>query len=491
VNTASDELLRAEYDSLTTSLRSNEESGEKRVTFFTGLVTGVGVLSLLLGDNGGLPTDNLVPPVLAITTLLVVLGYFTLLRIVRRNSVTDGYARGLDALRRRWVRERDLETRATLAFDPYGEPRRRSPTRRDGRKGRRNPASGGWVQTVSAINSLLVAALVYAWLPTGFWRIYWNDEARTLPPWLPLAAAFGAAVLSWLVQGREIRGLYRRADRPLDVLGNMETELAFLAVDGAALERLASIRRAGVCALVPHEESRSAMTDTYYDTFRNDLARVGAALRIRRVTVPTRSRVRAALHIPQRPRETTLLTVKGPGLAGTRMELEEEWSRRHLREALEAVGHLGVTLTNPQRRAGDPDEVLQRTGLRRIQKRIMKRVSRDVMLIAPDPHRIAELALDTVLYEIGGTTVVLHEVEIEVRGWASTATASAIAARLRSLEPRVTLRRWPYSKLHTGRVLEHLLKSELIRPDPNSELGIDDMDRLERALAERDSPDIS
>ena len=94
------EFLRADFGHVAESLLANEELGEKRVTFFTTLVCAV------LGGIGFLTTElkNVVPVSAYVAfslalLLLLVLGVISMLRIRRRNDVTDQYKAILKMMR--------------------------------------------------------------------------------------------------------------------------------------------------------------------------------------------------------------------------------------------------------------------------------------------------------------------------------------------------------------------------------------------------------
>jgi hypothetical protein len=316
----------------------------------------------------------------------------------------------------------------------------------------------------------------------------WEGGVRGLAPWVPSAAAILAGLLAWPLQMRQVQRRYHRAESNLGVLDDVETELAFLVPDRATLDRFAALRHAGVCVLRPAAAPVLDMRDHYFDTPDAMLARHGAGLRIR--TIARRAEPGVA------EEGATLVTLKLPGGGGVRTEIERPWSTRHLRQVVQRLTELGIALPSVALEepgaaaddAGDPDATLARLGLHAVQRRSTQRRVRDVILVGPDPHTIAELALDSVRYTFDGTAVVLHEIEVEVRGWASVATARAIGDRLRDAASGAMLRPWPWSKLHTGRVIEQLIRDRVLAAGPDGELGPAALDLLERALATAAAP---
>ena len=93
-----DELVLHEYDHLGESMLANEESGEKRVTFF---ITLCGAVGAGIGFVIGRPDLGLPERFLAGLTLIVllVLGYATFVRVVVRNAASDRYKNQLARIR--------------------------------------------------------------------------------------------------------------------------------------------------------------------------------------------------------------------------------------------------------------------------------------------------------------------------------------------------------------------------------------------------------
>jgi len=102
---AAKELLLADLSHLQESFWKNEETGEKRVTFFITLVTVVITALVAISGEKGV-TDNLLKELLlyfAFSSLFVV-GIVTLFRLIKRNEVTDGYKKDMLNIRERFQR---------------------------------------------------------------------------------------------------------------------------------------------------------------------------------------------------------------------------------------------------------------------------------------------------------------------------------------------------------------------------------------------------
>ena len=100
----SKEFLMADYKYLCDSFWKNEETGERRVQFFITLVTAVLAAIATLLAKATTRDDYYSLYAISIFALfgLIVFGFVTLLRILKRNEVTDGYKRDLDEIRERF-----------------------------------------------------------------------------------------------------------------------------------------------------------------------------------------------------------------------------------------------------------------------------------------------------------------------------------------------------------------------------------------------------
>jgi hypothetical protein len=86
------ELVKLEFEHVTSQFTANEEMGEKRVALFVSLTAGLGAAAVLAGDKLG-PAQALSSSgiFIAVNVAWLLFGYLTFLRIVQRNVTTDRY----------------------------------------------------------------------------------------------------------------------------------------------------------------------------------------------------------------------------------------------------------------------------------------------------------------------------------------------------------------------------------------------------------------
>jgi hypothetical protein len=163
------EYLLAEHRNLREAFWRNEESGERRLQFFIGLVTAVfGALGLIATtDKGwfsGRPERIFAAAAGGLVFLLLV-GWMTLGRMNKRDRVSDEYKASLDEIRNCFLRP------AGKACPSLPEPLR------DGWPfGGASEARVGWLaKLVMTVNALIAGALaidLYLWagkLTAGLW----------------------------------------------------------------------------------------------------------------------------------------------------------------------------------------------------------------------------------------------------------------------------------------------------------------------------------
>lgn len=97
----SHDFLMAEYQRLHEMFIKNEETGETRVNYFTGIVTAaIGAIGFVIAKNGTILDQIATIAVVAFALVaLLVLGTITLLRMIKRNQVTDELKHSLDEIR--------------------------------------------------------------------------------------------------------------------------------------------------------------------------------------------------------------------------------------------------------------------------------------------------------------------------------------------------------------------------------------------------------
>src|SRR5688572_12858801 len=176
-----DDFLIAEYQHFADSFWRTEELGEKRINFVISVLTAAvaGLVVLATRDSGF--TDVQVKWVSFSTGLaLLLLGLFTLLRMLRRNNVADQYKRAMDHVRDTFCDRYALEGYAPLDGLP------------------RQLFSGGLAQTAALLNSMIAGAI------TAIGLLF-----VTSPRLLALSAAI-VSVLSLAAQFAYIRRRHER-----------------------------------------------------------------------------------------------------------------------------------------------------------------------------------------------------------------------------------------------------------------------------------------
>ncbi len=197
--------------------------------------------------------------------------------------------------------------------------------------------------------------------------------------------------------------------------------------------RIADLTRIGAYRLVPQETI--AIHDIHFDTPERILEANRLALRIREIAGSIR------------------LSFKGPsqdlsegGVA--RLEIEESWSMRALRDILDELEARGVRVPGRFQAidAPSPREVMRFLGFVEIQDRETRRMTRDAVAGDRDGPVLTEVAIDLVLYHLPGARVRHYEIEIEAKAQDGLSAAQQIAAALLDgFKP--ALRSWSGSKL--------------------------------------------
>jgi len=222
-----------------------------------------------------------------------------------------------------------------------------------------------------------------------------------------------------------------------------ETEVTLLLAADAPeqiADEVAALTELDAYALLhaPDQEIR----DRYFDTPDRSPAAAGATLRLRELEA------RTPLTIKSAPRAAARVGV-------TRDEQEEPWPGRAW-ALLRA--ELGETLAVPALPpASDPVRALEAIGLMLVQTRSTSRRVRAVLPRSGARARLAELAIDAVVFQLGAGTVRHHELELEAEAEGADDVLAALArSRLRRFAPGV--RPWSLGKLATGSALARLIE---------------------------------
>jgi 8-oxo-dGTP pyrophosphatase MutT (NUDIX family) len=147
------DFLLEEYKSLSKALEVNEEIGETRVNWLIGIVTAVlgGVVAMATAEKASLPERTRETIAICFLLGLLILGYITLRRILKRNATTDGFKKDLRRIRDIF-RDHYDPNRVLIGYQGFagGGSRKK---KKAGRK------YGGLADLVSALNSLIIAVL--------------------------------------------------------------------------------------------------------------------------------------------------------------------------------------------------------------------------------------------------------------------------------------------------------------------------------------------
>lgn len=145
------EFLLRDFEHWVACYDRNEAAGETRLALFTGLVTAVGGGIAVLGTRDGDFEWSRVSGLAAVATGgLLLVGLLTLLRVRRRNRVTDGYIHAIRTIRAQAVRDPALRAAITSRVPAGG----------------RSLWNGGLLHIVMVLNTALALAAgasVAAW----------------------------------------------------------------------------------------------------------------------------------------------------------------------------------------------------------------------------------------------------------------------------------------------------------------------------------------
>lgn len=149
------EYMLAVYNSASADFRHNEEFGDRRVNLYITLATAVlGGLILLVTRQVIESLLFLLPAVAFGIAVVLSIGWPTFLRILTRNKATDQYIRSMRDVGKFFILSEPSIKPFLNEFDPFKPKDRRSKTLK-----LYSPATGGYLQTVAILNSLVAASL--------------------------------------------------------------------------------------------------------------------------------------------------------------------------------------------------------------------------------------------------------------------------------------------------------------------------------------------
>ncbi len=194
-----------------------------------------------------------------------------------------------------------------------------------------------------------------------------------------------------------------------------------------------------------------SLADTYFDTPDRFLARHKLNLRIRK---------------DNNDRWITMKTHPRRTLWGgmVRSEMEVPWSPKTVEKVIAELkvpppGSAPSSQTSPT----EPIELLKTKGLVPIQHRETQRGVRDVTSGPDGSPVLAELDVDSVLYDFDDQKIRLFEVEVESKSEKGQSVVKSVTRSLKG-EYGPILRSWRHGKLATGTGIARLLKSGELKP---------------------------
>lgn len=175
------DFLLAEYQRLLNSFWHTEELGERRVNFFITLTTAVIAALAAIRKEGISVSVGKVDPIFFYGLGSVLLfGIVTLVRLIRRNLESHKYLRAAGRIRK-YFTERDEQILSHLFF----EPRDDKPIRKKDWKDIFFLGTGGLVETIALVNSLIIAALCALFTVSALrWNIWLIGLAGFIAAWV-------------------------------------------------------------------------------------------------------------------------------------------------------------------------------------------------------------------------------------------------------------------------------------------------------------------
>lgn len=239
----------------------------------------------------------------------------------------------------------------------------------------------------------------------------------------------------------------------------------------AVAEKISSLRSIGEYRIVP--QHTKMIHDIYFDKPDYALQAEKLALRIREFG------------------EMKLITLKGPsqpsGLGSVkRLEVEKQWCKESLINIIEELGNRKINLPRvPQDfNTANPLVAMTNLSLKVIQDRYTQRQIRNIVYLDKDDSLIlAELAIDSVVYNFDKQKIRHYEVEIEAKTRDGENVVNAVSEELyRTFKP--TLRVWDYSKLATGKAINKLIKEGNLKdlPEINNKMKPEVYDKIVELL---------
>jgi hypothetical protein len=471
--------MLAEYERLRELFIKNEEDGNTRINLFITLTTS------LMGAFGISKhfekSDNFQVGLLFFPVLigLFFLGIFILRRILQRNIATDGYKDKFDRIRLYFLQyDSDL-----IKYLPYLPFKKTTDTeRREKWKHWYSAGSGGYAQIMTLLNSFIFGfALIVLFSSLNLWindgKVS-NDNYNSII----LNIIFGSVaffstliiyvrlhqwVLQWYKdhQKEKIDNNTLSFSKILESIMPQEEELSFIILSDDPeniIERIKNTPKIERYELVKSNRIIK-ITDTYYDVIEEILQKNKYSLRMR----------------IEENEEEKFLTFKGPTKINdsgnpTRIEVEKEWKISEIKTILLELKKL-IPWINIQLDQSNfdlnPHTVLEKIGLKEIQKRKTKR--EEIGVLVQDPFKLAtefaKFYIDHVTFFFDENILVKYyniEIEINKNGIELDQLKNPSQDRysyfLSDFKKEFLLRfpkikEWPHSKYLTGKAIQTLI----------------------------------
>lgn len=456
-------FLLEEYKQLGESFLRNEELGERRVNFFITITTAVvaGLAAIWKVSDGGFDLTLIIFGLAAV----LLFGIVTVVRIIRRNLVTHEYLRALGRIRR-YFTDRDPKILLHLPYLPYDDKPQR--TKKWEWADILSLGTGGLVEMVALINSLILGA-IGAILGMSF--------VRCQPWYVFISIGFCTAISAWVAQFgyvvyRYEKGKPKKEDIMFPSQSEMEATLIICSQDPEGVaQKIVALTEIKNYRLLSQETKK--IHDIYFDKPDSALKGEKLALRIREIGA------------------TQLITLKGPSELSDwggvkRLEIEKLWCKNALASVREELKDNNIRLPKLRKDFdwANPREVMASLGLQVIQDRETQRQIRNIVVLDDDYTPIlAELAIDSVVYNFRDKKILHYEVELESKMRDGANVVKAVSENLvKMFEP--ALRRWDYGKLATGKAIEKLLNEGALEGlvDGKNKLKLSAYDKIEEYL---------
>ncbi len=496
-------FLLAEYQNHKDEFRRSEQVGETRVNFFITVTTAVLAALAIRKEGFWLETEGserIVDPIFfnGLGALLL-FGVVTLMRLIRRNLVSHEHLRAMGRIRAYFARDQQI-----LPY-LYYEPRDDKPCREKKWNHIFSLGTGGLVETVSLVNSLIVAAFcalfalsypewniwpvallgfITAWIGIFIYVRNRYDKERLMnklteifslgrgKPGQMMALAISLIlaalcalsayshpglgivlpslvgfIATWIVQFIYVKWRYDKERPKPDEIRFREIEAALIIWSEEpqiVASQIAGLAAIGNYRLLPQDPQ--IIHDLYLDTPDRALQTQELALRVREIGT------------------MRWVTLKGPSQPTDweggveRLEIEVLWSKDALTRVVKELVNRGIKIL-PQRQDLDdvhPLDVMASLGLEPIQDRESHRRVRNIVKGEANDSVLAELAIDSVVYHFGGQEIRHHEVEVEAKEGGNSAVIKTVVESLVAMYGPA-LRRWGHSKLATGKAIERML----------------------------------